>query len=56
MVGTKIVRLENLLKQNKIMKTIKNIKGIEALIFAETFEYEAYDQIKKLINFEAYQD
>jgi len=38
------------------MKTIKNNKGIETLIFAETFEYEAFDQIKKLINFEAYQD
>lgn len=38
------------------MKTIKNIKGNEAVIFAETFEYEAYDQIKKLVNFEAYQD
>ena len=36
------------------MKTIKNNKGVETLIFAETFEYEAYDQIKKLINFEAY--
>jgi RNA-splicing ligase RtcB len=38
------------------MKTIKNKKGIETLIFAETFEYEAYEQIKKLCNFEAYQD
>ncbi len=35
---------------------IKNIKGKETLIFAETFEYEAYSQIKKLANFEAYQD
>lgn len=38
------------------MKIIKNNKGIEAKIFAETFEYEAYEQIKKLINFEAYSD
>jgi RNA-splicing ligase RtcB len=38
------------------MKSIKNNKGIETLIFTETFEYEAYDQIKKLCNFEAYQD
>lgn len=38
------------------MKTIKNNKGIETLIFAETFEYEAYDQIKKLVNFEAYEN
>lgn len=38
------------------MKSIKNIKGIETLIFAETFEYEAFEQIKKLCNFEAYQN
>lgn len=38
------------------MKIIKNNKGIETLVFAETFEYEAYDQIKKLINFEAYEN
>lgn len=38
------------------MKKITNNKGIETLIFAETFEFEAYDQIKKLANFEAYQD
>lgn len=31
-------------------------KGIETLIFAETFEFEAYDQIKKLVNFEAYEN
>jgi RNA-splicing ligase RtcB len=35
---------------------IKNVKGNEAVIYAETFEYMAYDQIKKLINFEPYQD
>jgi RNA-splicing ligase RtcB len=38
------------------MKRIKNNKGIETIIFAETFEYEAYDQIKKLVNFEAYEN
>lgn len=38
------------------MKKIINNKGIETLIFAETFEYEAYDQIKKLVNFEAYEN
>jgi len=38
------------------IKTIKNNKGIETLIFAETFEFEAYDQIKKLVNFEAYEN
>ena len=38
------------------MKKITNNKGIETLIFAETFEFEAYDQIKKLINFEAYEN
>jgi len=37
------------------MKTLKNNKGIETLIFAETFENEAYEQIKRLINFEAYE-
>jgi len=38
------------------MKIITNNKGIDTLIFAETFEYEAHDQIKKLINFEAYEN
>jgi tRNA-splicing ligase RtcB (3'-phosphate/5'-hydroxy nucleic acid ligase) len=38
------------------MKRIKNIKGTETLIFAETFEHEAFEQVKKLVNFEAYQD
>lgn len=37
-------------------KKITNVKGNEAVIYAETFEYEAYSQIKKLINFEPYQD
>lgn len=38
------------------MKIIKNNKGVETLIFAETLEYEAHDQIKKLVNFEAYEN
>jgi RNA-splicing ligase RtcB len=38
------------------MEIIKNIKGIETKIFAQTIEFEAYEQIKKLCNFEAYQD
>ena len=38
------------------MKTIINNIGNKTLIFADTFEYEAYDQIKKLCNFEAYID
>lgn len=38
------------------MKVIKNNKGVETVIFAETFENEAYDQIKKLVNFEAYEN
>lgn len=36
------------------MKTIINKIGVETKVFAETFEYEAYDQIKKLCNFDAY--
>lgn len=35
---------------------IKNNLGIETLVFAETFEYEAFEQVKKLANFEAYQN
>lgn len=38
------------------MKIIRNNKGVETLIFAETFEFEAYDQIKELVNFEAYEN
>lgn len=38
------------------MKKIKNHIGNETLIFAETFEYEAFEQVKKLCNFEAYQN
>jgi RNA-splicing ligase RtcB len=36
------------------MKKIKNSIGNEVKIYAETFEYEAYDQIKSLANFEPY--
>ena len=36
------------------MKTIKTDLGNEVKIYAETFEYEAYDQIKKLENYPAY--
>lgn len=36
------------------MKTIKNSVGNEIKVFAETFEFEAYDQIKALGNFEPY--
>lgn len=38
------------------MTVIKNIKGNETLIFAKTFEYEAYEQVKKMVNFEPYLD
>lgn len=38
------------------MKTIINKQGITTLIFAETFEYEAYEQVQKLCNSEAYQN
>lgn len=37
------------------MKTIVNTQGKETHIYAETFEYEAYEQVKKLCNSEAYQ-
>lgn len=36
------------------MKNIINSKGVETKIFAETFEYDAFEQIKKLANFEPY--
>lgn len=36
------------------MKNIKNNVGNEVKIFAETFEYEAYNQVKVLANFEPY--
>ena len=38
------------------MKEIKNSIDNKTIIYAETFEYEAYDQLKELCNFEAYLD
>lgn len=38
------------------MKEIKNSIDNKTVIYAETFEYEAYDQLKELCNFEAYLD
>lgn len=38
------------------MKTITTNLGKEVKIFAETFEYEAYEQVKKLANYDAYHD
>ena len=38
------------------MQVFKNIKGKEVKVFAITFEGEAFDQVKKMANFEAYQD
>lgn len=38
------------------MKIIKTNQGKEVKVFAETFEYEAYDQVKRLANYDAYQD
>ena len=33
------------------MKTIKTSSGNEVKIYAETFEYEAYEQVHKIANF-----
>lgn len=38
------------------MITIKTNFGTEVKVFAETFEYEAYEQIRALANYEAYRD
>jgi RNA-splicing ligase RtcB len=38
------------------MQIIKNVKGVETKVFAETFDYETYEQVKRMANFEAYQD
>lgn len=38
------------------MKTIKTNFGGEVKIYADTFEYEAFEQIKRLANYEAYKD
>ena len=37
-------------------KIIKTNFGKEVKIFAETFEYDAYEQIKRIANYEAYKD
>jgi tRNA-splicing ligase RtcB (3'-phosphate/5'-hydroxy nucleic acid ligase) len=46
----------SVLYEKQTMKSLINIKGNEVLIFAETFEYEAFEQVKKMCNFEAYQN
>lgn len=38
------------------MKIIKTNKGKYVKVFAVTFEYEAYEQVKRLANYEAYSD
>ena len=38
------------------MKTIKNKIGNETVIYAETFEAEAMEQVVKISNFEAYEN
>ena len=38
------------------MEIIKNTIGNEVKVFAETFENEAYEQVKALANFEPYQN
>lgn len=38
------------------MIEIKRNNGSPVKVFAETFEYEAYDQVKKLANYEPYSD
>lgn len=38
------------------MKTIRNLIGNEVKVFAETFENEAYEQVRKLADFEPYQN
>jgi RNA-splicing ligase RtcB len=37
------------------MKTIRNSKGTETVIYAESFEQEAWEQVKRMCNFEAYE-
>lgn len=37
------------------MRIIRTHSGKEVKIFAETFENEAYDQIKRLANYPAYE-
>lgn len=38
------------------MRIIKNLIGNEVKVFAETFENEAYEQVRRLANFEPYQN
>ena len=38
------------------MRIIKSDTGNEVKVFAETFEDEAYEQVKRLANYEAYQN
>lgn len=38
------------------MRIIKSDTGNEVKVFAETFENEAYEQVKRLANYEAYQN
>lgn len=38
------------------MKSITNNIGVETKIYAETFEHEAYEQVKELVNSVAYQN
>lgn len=38
------------------MKIIKTNHGTEVKVYAETFEYEAYEQVKRLANYDAYAD
>lgn len=38
------------------MKIIRNSKGNETIIYAQTFEYDALEQVKKMANFEAYEN
>jgi RNA-splicing ligase RtcB len=37
------------------MKTIRNSKGTETIIYAASFEQEAYEQVKRMCSFEAYE-
>lgn len=43
-------------QRDKTMIEIKRENGAPVKVFAKTFEYEAYDQVKALANYEAYKD
>ena len=43
-------------KIKNTMKIIKTNRGIEVKVYAETFENEAYEQVERLANYEAYAD